>query len=1104
MSVEQGESSRSIPQEHTSEIKRGFLTGWLRSGLAAMAVVLALAGGAIALLMTPREEEPQIDVPLIDIFVDAPGLSAEAVERRVTWPIEQSLFGAGGVEHLYSTSLPGRAVITARFYVGEDPYEAQVRVRNRMDRNRHRFAPELHGYQIRPVHVDDVPFMTITLHSSNTGPVELLSVGEELLHELTAIEGVGLVFIAGGTNMEARIDLDPQRMAAHGVTIDELRNAIRAANEYRKAGSLEASNQKTEVDIGPPLKDIDRLRDLVVSSVEGQPVMLADIAEVELAPAESDTHVEFAYGPASPEREGGTSARGPPTGRSAVTLALAKRSGANAVAVSEQVRRVIVDLRPSLLSDDVALTITRDYGASADAAVDWLVYSLLASSAVVMAVLAAALGIKEALIVAISVPTTFAVALLVNYLAGYSLNRVTLFALIVALGLIVDDSIVSIDNIHRWLHTAAGGRLGRLERISAAVREVVPPMVLTSLVVVVAFVPLAFITGLMGPYMAPMALTVPIAMAASTAIATLIVPWLALVVFSEGSSNSDARHRRDQAHRRRQNSTSGESENFEDMKRYRFYRRIVAPFIDRRAYGSILVGAMILLFVGALTLPALGFIPLKLLPYDNNEKLQFVIDLPEGSPVERTAALAAELADLALEQHEVLDVTSYSGLPSPLDFNGLVRGHYLRSGENIGDVRVNMMEDDRRSASSHEIALRLRSEIERIAVQHAASVKVVERPPGPPVLAPVVAEVSGTPDMTYDELLTGAERVARIFLEQQGLVDVDTSIEASAPRLIYVIDQQEAALNGLAARDVARLMSASLAGVEIDFLRDDLEIRPRPIRLRLPPESRADLSALRGLPLVRIGDQVLTAGELGTFEHTTIEQSIERKDLDRVVYVKASLAGPTPVEAVLALTNEVESMTRSGDLDQRLDVRFDGEGEWFITRRVFRDLGIALGVAVLAIYALLVYQTGSYLVSLVLLSSVPLTIIGIMPGFWLLNAVMSGSVGGYTTSVHFTATAMIGIIALAGIAVRNAILLIDFTQNEQRRGTTAREAILRAGALRIRPILLTAGTAMLAVMPIAFDPVFAGLAWSLIFGLFVSTTFTLVLVPTLYGMLHTQ
>ena len=1104
MSRETGDQENGASVGCSGRGSPGLLTGWLRSGLAAMVVVLALAGGVIALLMTPREEEPQIDVPLIDIFVEAPGLSAEAVERRVTWPMEQSLFGAEGVEHIYSTSFPGRAVITARFYVGEDPYAAQVRVRNRLDRNRHRFPPSLRGYQIRPVHVDDVPFMTLTLHGPATPPAELLSLAEELLHELTAIEGVGLVFIAGGANLEARVELDPQRMAAHGVTLPQLRDAVRGANVYRPAGSLGASNTRTAVDIGPPLKDVERLRDLVVTSTDGQPVMLTDVARVELAPAESDTHVEFARGPASPDATHENAARGPPVGRSAVTIALAKRAGANAVSVSEQVRDAADRLRPHLLPDDVGLTITRDYGASADDAVNWLVYSLLASSAVVMAVLAAALGVKEALVVAVSVPTTFAIALLVNYLAGYSLNRVTLFALIVALGLIVDDSIVSIDNIHRWLHTAVGEGVNRFERIAGAVGEVVPPMVLTSLVVVVAFVPLAFVTGLMGPYMAPMALIVPVAMIASTAVATLLVPWLALVVFSEGADRDGQRGNdaAEAAPTGNNNIADDQSDSVERTRRYRFYDRVVAPFIERRPLGVTLVVAMIVLFCGSLALPALGLIPLKLLPYDNNEKLQFVIDLPEDAPVEKTAALASELTELALRQREVLNVTSYAGLPSPLDFNGLVRGYYLRSGEHVGDVRVNMVDYDRRPSSSHEITLRLRDETDRIAERFGASVKIVERPPGPPVLAPVVAEVSGPPEMTYRELLDGARRIERVFQEEKGLVDVDTSIEAAAPRLVYELDQQEGALVRLSASDVAELMAASLAGVEIDFLRDDLEIRPRPIRLRLPAASRADRSSLEVLPLARIGDHVLTAGELGAFRSTTIEQAIERKDLRRVVYVTASLAGRTPVDAVLTLSGRIESLTASGDLDGRLEVRLDGEGEWFITRRVFRDLGIALGVALLAIYALLVYQTGSYLVSLLLLTSVPLTVIGIMPGFWLLNAFMSGSVGGYETSVHFTATAMIGIVALAGIAVRNAILLIDFTQRERERGTAVREAILRAGALRIRPILLTAGTAMLAVLPIAFDPVFAGLAWALIFGLFVSTAFTLVLVPTLYGLLY--
>ncbi len=1082
----------------------GILDAWLRSGLAAMLVALALAGGGVALVLTPREEEPQIDVPLIDVFVEAPGLSAEAVERRVTWPIEQSLFGAEGVEHLYSTSLPGRAVVTARFYVGEDPYAAQVRVRNRMERNRHRFPPALRRYQIRPVHVDDVPFMTLTLHGDTTAPAELLSLGEEMLRELTSIEGVGLVFIAGGRNLEAAIDLDPQRMTAHGVTLRDLEDAVHGANVFLPAGSIDAFGRRVAVDVGEPLKEVERLRALVVSTIDGRAVALEDVAEVRLAPAESRTHVEFARGPASEEPADADAPPGSPLGRSAVTLALAKRAEANAVTVSERVRRLVDELRPALMPDDVELTITRDYGRSADEAVDWLVYSLLAASMVVIALLAVSLGMREALIVAVSVPTTFATTLLVNELAGYTLNRVTLFALIVALGLIVDDSIVSIDNIHRWLHTSAGAGLDRLGRITGAVREVVPPMVLTSIVVVVAFVPLAFVTGLMGPYMAPMALAVPVAMVASTTVAVLVVPWLALVVFADAAGEG----RRGPGEGRRARSRAGgrdradEGDDVERTLRYRLYARAVTPFLDRRRYGLGLVVAAAVLLAGALALPVLGLIPLKLLPYDDTEKLQFVIDMPEGTPVERTASVAADLAELALAQREVVDVTTYAGRPSPVDFNGLVRGHYLRRGEHVGDVRVNMLKYDRRHAGSHEIALRMRDRAERIAERHGASVTIVERPPGPPVLAPIVAEVRGPREMPYEQLLAGGRRIERLVREQAGVVDVDTSIEASAPRLVYEIDQREAALVGVSARDVGRLMSAALAGVDVDVLRDDVEMRPRPIRLRLPAAERVDRATLESLPLARVGDRVLTAGELGGFRETTIEQSIERKDLDRVVYVKASLAGRTPIDAVMAIDEALTRLEAAGGIDPRIDVRLDGEGEWFITRRVFRDLGVALGVAVIAIFALLVYQTGSYLVAVVLLTSIPLTVIGIMPGFWLLDVVLSGSSGGYRTNVHFTATAMIGIVALAGIAVRNAILLIDFTRNEQRRGRGVRASILRAGAMRVRPILLTAGTAMLAVVPIAFDPVFLGLAWALIFGLFVSTAFTLVLVPTLYGMIR--
>ena len=1069
----------------------GALASWVRSGLAAMVAVLLLAGGVIAIVLTPREEEPQIDVPLIDVFVQAPGLTAEGVGRRVVWEIERALYGAEGVEYLYSTSAPGAAVVTARFYVGENSYRAQTRVRDRLERNRHRFPPELLDYQIRPVHVDDVPFMTITLHSATVDSADLLLMGEELLHELTAIEDVGLTFITGGRRLEASIDLDPARLTAHGATVSDVRDAIVGANYNIPAGGLESANTSMPVDVERPLVDVSQLRELIVSVENGSPVMLDDVAEVRLAPAEPEVYSSFTFGPASGrEAPGGAS-----LGRCAVTLALAKRPGVNAVSVAEEVLDRLDRLRPELLSDDVEATITRDYGASADNAVNWLVYSLLGASLVVMAVLAAALGLREALIVAVSVPTTFAVALLVNYLAGYTLNRVTLFALIVVLGLIVDDAIVSIDNIHRWLHTSVGKGLSSVAAITRAVTEVVPPMVLTSLVVVVAFVPLAFVTGLMGPYMAPMALAVPVAMISSTAVAALIVPWLALVVFK------DRRQDRGEEEDAPSDGPAEGDDGIEDTARYRSYRRLVNPFLARVPMAWGLIVATLALFLAAVSLPLAGLIPLKLLPFDNNEKLQFFVSMPEGTPVERTAAVVDELVDLAARQNETLDVTSYAGTNSPVDFAGLVRGYYLRKGPHVGDVRINFIDDDNRSASSHEIALRLRDEVRRIAERHGAVVEIVERPPGPPVRAPVVAEVRGPPSMSYEDLLSGARRIERLFHDREGLVDVDTSIEEDHPRLIFEVDQQEAKSVGLDPLEIAELVAIAVGGADLDYLRAPVPITARPVRVRLPASLRTDASAVEFIPIARREGRVLTAGELGRFRRAPIEQTIERKDLERVVYVTAALTNQTPVEAVLSLREDVERLKSSGELDEALEVRFDGEGEWFITIRVMRDLAIALGVALLAIYALLVYQTGSYLVSLILITSVPLTLIGIFPGFWLLDALLGGSVDGYRTSKHFTATAMIGILALAGIAVRNAILLIDFAQMEQRRGASVRDAVLRAGALRTRAILLTAGTAMLAVLPIAFDPVFVGLAWSLIFGLFVSTPFTLVLVPTLYVML---
>lgn len=1074
----------------------GFMAQWLRSDLAVLVVLLAALGGVVALFFTPREEEPQIDVPLIDVFVAAPGLTAGEVERRITWPMEQTLYATRGVEYVYSSSFRDGAVITVRFYVGEDPTESAVHVRSRLERNRHRFSPELASYQIRPVYVDDVPFMTFTLHSATADDAQLLALAEEYLYDLTSIEGVGLVFIVGGRNEAVHIELDPQRMVSRGVTLKDLERTVSGYNTRVSAGHIDTRNQRIQMEVGHPYTSTEDIRELVVAHDGTEAVFLRDVAEVREGPVEAVSHVLFARGPATQPGSGETAPEAVAIDRAAVTFALAKRPQMNAVAVSAEIHQRLEELRPLLLTHDVDLAVTRDYGASANYAVNWLVYSLLGASIVVMTVLAVFLGWREALIVLVAVPTTFAIALLVNYLAGFTLNRVTLFALIVALGLIVDDSIVCIENIHRHLHESASTSRGYVETIALAVREVIPPMVLTSLVVVVAFAPLAFVTGLMGPYMAPMALTVPVAILGSTSVAILIVPWLAKLVFKRQAeamaSETDQDAPRDPPNKEgEENSPVG-----------RAYATLVAPFLDHRGLAYGLIGGLTLLFAGAVSMPFLGMIPLKLLPHNNAETLQIVVDQPEGASLESTEGLVRDLAGIALRQQEVLDVTAYTGVGGPVDFNGLVRGYYLREGSHVGDVRINLIQDPYRRHSSHDIALRLWKAVLPVAERHGATVKVVERPPGPPVLAPVVAEVVGPRERPYADLLRAAERVEALFRETPGLLGVDSSMEAPAPRRIFEVDRRKAALAGLTEEEAGQLVAGALRGVDLTHMREEDEIRPRPVRLRLPMRRRSGTAIIEDLPVARVDGRVLTLGALGSFRDEPVEQTLERKNLQRVVYVTGETVGVMPVNAVFDLSERVEALKQNGELPPDITVRFDGEGEWFITRRVFRDLGIALGVAVIAIYAMLVYQTGHYTVAAILLSSIPLTLVGVLPGFWLLNILLSSETAGFTVGIPFTATGMIGIVALAGIAVRNAILLIDFTQSEESKGKGVREALLSAGSLRTRPILLTAGTALLAVIPIAFDPVFSGLAWTLIFGLFVSTLFTLVLVPTLYQRMY--
>ena len=1058
---------------------------FLSSNYSVLLVVISLVAGAVALQVTPREEDPQIVVPVANLIVRMPGATAAEVERQVATRAEKLIYQIEGIEDVYSVSQPGVAVITARFFVGVDREEAWVRLQDKIDANVDQLPPGVAGWVVKPLEIDDVPIVTITLYGEDVAVDDhaLRRMAEELVIRLQAVPDAGRTAVVGGRPRVVNLTLSPARMAARGIGLHQIQRTLAGAGVRQPAGGLVSLDRVAKIQAGAFLTSADEVGDLVVASHGGRPVYLREVADVALGPDEAVDHVRFALGqsafePGDPGVELAAAGR-LEAGRDvpAVTVAVAKRRGANAVWVSEAVQEAAAEFARQALPPEVHLRVTRDYGLSADHKVGELIEALWVAVAIVVALLAYSLGLREGLIIALAVPITFSITLLVNLLLGYSINRVTLFALILALGLVVDDPIVDVENVHRHLERRPKSRF---RAVLQAVNEVRPPIILATLAVIVSFVPLFFITGMMGPYMAPMALNVPVSMLASLAVAFTVTPWLCLHLLHVGEDEEGPA-----------------PPPLEETPLYRAYAALLGPLLTQRRARAALFGTVGALFALCGWLMLTGRVPLKMLPYDNKNELQVLVDMPEGTSLERTEAVTAEVARLLARLPESTDVTWYTGIASPIDFNGLVRQYSLRREPHLGDVRLNLVTKKRRAQQSHAIGLRLRPLLEPIAARNGAVFRIVEVPPGPPVLATLVAEVYGGPTHDHAALLAAAERVRAKFGEVPGVVDIDVAAVAPQEEVEFRLDRAKAALHGVSEADAAGYVAAAFGGAAVGALRLPDEVQPTRVVARLPRAERLGPLDLERL-FLPVGGAMIPIAEIGRVERGSIEQPRYRKNLRRVVYVTAETAGTTPAEAVLSLSAAVDGDSALAPFE----VEWSGEGEWKITLDAFRDLGIAFGVAVFGIYVLLVYQTESYLLPLVLLVAIPLTIIGIVPGFWLLNLVAADTVGGFSDPVYFTATGMIGMIALAGIATRNAILLVEFIQEARARGAPLNVALIEAGALRTRPIVLTAGTALLAAAPITLDPIFSGLAWALIFGLLVSTAFTLLVVPTIYGLAY--
>jgi multidrug efflux pump subunit AcrB len=1106
-----------------SDDPQGAGAGWsarvvglaLDGALPVLLVLLAVIAGAVALVITPREEEPQIVVPMADVLVAAPGLSAAQVERQVASPLEKLLHQIDGVEHVYSVSNAGRAVVTVRFHVGEDREDSLVKIYNKIYSNTDRVPAVVSSWVVKPVEVDDVPILMVTLWSRELAAgsdYELRRLAEEVAERIQAIEDTNRVEIVGGRARELRVELDPQALAARRTAPLEVAFALGASHARLPAGELQGADRATVLRAGTLFQSADQLREAVVAVVDGVPVYLRDVAAVHDGPAEPDTYTWLTFGPADPQH---ASNPGP---HPAVTISVAKRRGANAVRVARDVEQRLRELRDQVLPAGVDYRLVRDHGETANSKINDLVSSLAVAVLTVVVFIGLFLGWRAALVVALAVPVCYGVTLGLDLVAGYTINRVTLFALILSLGLLVDDPITGVDNIERHLRL---GTVSARQSVIVAIGEIRMPLILSTVAIVLAFAPLSFITGMMGPYMAPMAFNVPVSVLASTVVAFLVTPWLAHRVL--GASVPPA------------------GPPLEQTARYRLYAGLVGALIAGRSRAWLFLACTAALFLVALALPVLRLVPLKLLPYDNKNELQVVIDMPEGTTLERTQAVAVELAWLLRRMPEVREIAGFVGTASPMDFNAMVRHYYLRQGSHEADLRVTLVDRLHRAQQSHAMVLRIRRAIEALAVGHGASVKLVETPPGPPVIATVVVEVGGTESTPYDTLRQGARAVAARLAREPFVVDVDTSDEVPRGRLTFDVDREKAALSGVSTADLAATLSLANAGLTVAFAEAPHEVLPLPVVLRLPYSARGSPEALagiqvKGMPgITKIRDKggvrdaprpLVAVGEVGRFHRDDADRSIYHKDLRPVAYAYAEVAGRAPADVVLDVgadlrrdpvegkslvdqprVVEARSYLRPGGGDPwtipaGLELRWDGEGEWDITLRVFRDLGIAFAAALVGIFIVLRVETGLSLLTLIVMLAIPLTVIGIMPGFWLLNVLGTREVDGFPDPVLFTATAMIGMIALAGIVVRNSLILIQFIHQRLREGAELRDALLTAGAVRFRPVFLTAGTTLLGNLVITLDPIFSGLAWAIIFGILASTAFTLAVVPTVYFVVY--
>jgi multidrug efflux pump subunit AcrB len=1033
---------------------------FIDSKLTPLLIVASLVLGAAALVALPREEEPQIIVPMIDVFVDVPGASPAEVEQRVTRPMEKLLWEVPGVEYLYSTSSAGQSMVIVRFLVGEDEERALVRVNQKLSGNADRIPPGVSPPLVKARSIDDVPVMALTLWGPRYDDHQLRTLAAQVREAIAEVTDVSEITLIGGRPREVRVEVDPARLSAAGLSPLHVADALERTNvQTTSTGPVGAAGVE-RLEAGSRLRSADDVRNVFVAADGGRRVLVGDVAEVVDADAEPSSYVRFHA------RAAGS--------HPAVTIAVAKRKGANAITVAHAIEAKVQTLRGMLLPADLTVSVTRNYGDTAAEKSNELLYHMFIAVVSVSILIGVALGRREALVVLIAIPVTLALTLFAFALYGYTLNRITLFALIFSIGILVDDAIVVVENIVRHARMRTGESSGLMALAIRAVDEVGNPTILATLTVVAAILPMAFVGGLMGPYMRPIPVGASAAMLFSMAAAFMVTPWAAVRLLRVDTGHGHER----------------------EGRFTRLYRRLMGQLIERPVARWTFLGAVVVLLLAAMALVPLQLVTVKMLPFDNKSEFQVIVDMPEGTALEQTARVTGALATEVLNDPAVTDVQSYAGTAAPYNFNGLVRHYFLRQAPHTGDLQVNLRPKDERDAQSHDVAKRVRERLLPVADRMGATMQVSEVPPGPPVLQTLVAEIYGPDPQRRREL---AGEIRAIFEATPGVVDVDWYVEAPQAKTQLVVDQERAGAAGIPAATVAAAVRLAAEGRVVGLLHDAAAREDVPIVVRLPRSERGSVERIRQIRLG--GPTPVAIGEVTRQAQATEDGSLYHKNLRPVTYVTGDLAGEaeSPVYAILRMNEAIGRMTLPEGYDfeiyntrqpfdtSRYAMKWDGE--WHITYEVFRDLGIAFGAVLVLIYILVVWWFGSYGVPLTIMAAIPFSLVGILPAHAAMGA-------------FFTATSMIGFIAGAGIVVRNSIILVDFIELRLREGMPLAEAVVDAGAVRFRPMALTAAAVIVGAGVILFDPIFQGLAISLMAGEVASLLLSRVTVPVLYYVAH--